>query len=90
MARTMRVFTHPACSGCGPVVKMCWELAQSDDQLELLTIALETKKGLAEAQRYTIRTIPTVIVFDGDVERHRLVGTPTRDELHNAVMEIVA
>ncbi len=86
MDRLVRVFTHPACQGCGEAVKMSWELSQAASGVQLRTVALETKAGLAEAQREGIKTIPTIIVSDGDSELHRFVGTPSRSELELAVL----
>ncbi len=85
MELLLRVFTHPACAGCGPVVKMCWELAEARDEIELKTVKLETKAGLAEAHRERIKTIPSVILSRGEEELARLVGTPTRESLEQAI-----
>ena len=86
MDRLVRVFTHPACQGCGEAVKMSWELSQATSGVQLRTVALETKAGLAEAQREGIKTIPTIIVSQGDREMHRFVGSPSRSELELAVL----
>ncbi len=89
MELLLRVFTHPACAGCGPVVKMCWELANAADEIELRTVKLETKEGLAEAQKERIKTIPSVILSRGGEELARLVGTPTRESLEQAIRGVV-
>ncbi len=85
MELLLRIFTHPACAGCGPVVKMCWELAEAADEVELKTVKLETKAGLADAHRERIKTIPSVIVSRGEEELARLVGTPTIESLEQAI-----
>ncbi len=85
MVLLLRVFTHPACAGCGSVVKMCWELADGADGIELRTVKLETKAGLAEAHMERIKTIPSVIVSSGGEELARLVGTPTKESLEEAI-----
>lgn len=90
MERTVRVFTHPACQGCGPVVKMCWEITANVPDVELRTIALETKAGLATAQLEKIRTIPTVTLMQGDTEIQRFIGSPGRAELEEAITALAA
>ncbi len=85
MELLLRVFTHPSCASCGPVVKMCWELAEAMDEIELRTVKMETKAGLAEAHKERIKTIPSVILSRGDEELARLVGTPTKESLEQAI-----
>ncbi len=79
--RELRVFTHPACSGCGAAVRLVWELAGARPDLALRTVSLDSKEGLDEAHASLVRTIPTVILSDGGVERARWVGTPARAAL---------
>ncbi len=86
MARLVRIFTHPACAGCGPVVKMAWDIATPELEIDLRTVALETKEGLAEAQQEHIKTIPTLIVSVDGVEITRLVGTPTSEKMAEALI----
>ncbi len=85
----LRVFTHPACAGCGLVVKLCWELSEAADEIVLRTVKLETKDGLAEAHRERIKTNPSVIVSRGGEELARLAGTPTRESLEQAIRGVV-
>ena len=85
MALLLRVFTHPACSGCGAAVKMAWEATKDAEGIEMRTVALETKQGLAEAHREHIRTIPSMIITDGEQELRRFVGTPAPEELLDAL-----
>ncbi len=79
--RLLRVFTHPACSGCGPAVRLVWELAGTRKDLALRTVSLDNKEGLDEAHAAEVRTIPTVILTDGGVELARWVGMPARSAL---------
>lgn len=85
MALLLRVFTHPACSGCGAAVKMAWEATKDAEDIEMRTVALETKAGLAEAQKEHILTIPSIIISEGKQELHRFVGTPAPEELLHAI-----
>ncbi len=72
----MRVFTHPACSGCSAAVRRAWELNQAQPEIELRTVSSVEKAGLAEAQREGIKTIPTIIFSSPAGEQRRFVGTP--------------
>jgi len=86
----VRVFTHPACGGCGAAVKQAWEVARGSAAVEVRTVSLENKEGLAEARREGVRTIPTVILATVDEELERWVGTPPPGALAVAVGESAA
>ncbi len=78
----IRVFTHPACSGCGNAVRIAWDFFQDNNQeFEIRTVKLENKKGLEEAHAEKIKTIPTIILTNGDTELERIVGSPKKDQI---------
>lgn len=82
MSFLLRVFTHPACSNCGPVVRKMWEIYEDQNQSFVLkTVKLENKEGLDEAHREKIKTIPTVILSNAGKEVYRIVGTPQKENL---------
>jgi predicted DsbA family dithiol-disulfide isomerase len=85
---TLRVFTHPACSECGPAVEMAWKLSETHDDLKLETVKLENKKGLLKAQSVGIKTIPTLIFYKGQEEIKRFVGLPEKVQLENSYQEL--
>jgi len=72
----LRVFTHPACSGCGEAVRQAWKVAEDLPELVLRTVSLEQKDGLAEARGERVTTIPTAILTRDGRELRRWVGTP--------------
>ena len=76
----LTVFTHPACSGCGPAVEMGWEFAGEMEGIELKTVRLENREGLKKAKIHSIKTIPTMIISSGGKEFERVVGLPKREE----------
>jgi predicted DsbA family dithiol-disulfide isomerase len=84
----LRVFTHPACSECGPAVEMAWKLSETHDDLKLETVKLENKKGLLKAQSVGIKTIPTLIFYEGQEELKRFVGLPEKVQLENTYQEL--
>jgi pantothenate kinase len=78
----IRVFTHPACTGCGNAVRLAWDFyQQNQDEFEIRTVKLENKEGLAEAHREKIKTIPTIILTINDAELERIVGSPEKNQL---------
>lgn len=85
---TLRIFTHPACAGCGPAVEMGWKLSESYDDLDLETVKLENKKGLANAHDVGIKTIPTLIFYQGGEEKKRIVGLPEPTQLEKDFLEL--
>lgn len=85
---TLRIFTHPACSGCGSAVEMGWKLSQEYDDLDLETVKLENKKGLAQAHEVGIKTIPTLIYYMQGEEKARLVGLPEESKLKEVFLEL--
>ncbi|MDH4224316.1 MAG: thioredoxin family protein [Deltaproteobacteria bacterium] len=86
----LRLFTHPACAGCGPVVKSAWELHEAfKGRFELKTISLETKPGLDEAFAQGIKTIPTILLFVEGVEVERIIGAPAAGQLEQTLQKIL-
>jgi len=82
MPLLLRVFTHPACSNCGAVVRMMWEIYEERKQMfDFKTVKLENKEGLKEAHAEKIKTIPTVILSDNGKEVFRIVGTPKKQHV---------
>ncbi len=72
----LRVFTHPACSGCGEAVRQAWKVAEQSPELALRTVSLEQKEGLAEARGEHVTTIPTAILTRDGRELQRWIGAP--------------
>ncbi len=90
MIAEMRVFTHPACAGCGPVVAQAWQLAEGHPgRVSLRTVSLEQEAGLKEAFASDVRTIPTIVIAVDGRERQRFVGAPQPDDLRAAVERIL-
>lgn len=86
-ALIVRVFTHPACGGCGAAVKAAWELHEHHGEVTLRTVSLESKDGLDEAHAEGITTIPTTILSRGPHELARWVGAITPAALETAFTE---
>lgn len=85
----LRVFTHPACSGCTSAVDEAWRLTQQHPEVDLRTVSLANKEGLAEARTEKVTVIPTLILSWGAEESKRWEGSPAAGEL-DASIEAVA
>lgn len=72
----LRVFTHPACSGCTNAVRLAWKAAEEHADVELRTVRLENQEGLDEAYAEGVKTIPTIILETATEELERWVGSP--------------
>ena len=83
----LRVFTHPACSGCPEAVREAWAFTEDRPGIELRTVTLAEKEGLAEARRARVTTIPALILERGDDELARWEGMPALSDLETAVKE---
>ncbi|MCP4202010.1 MAG: hypothetical protein GY769_08760 [bacterium] len=81
----LTVFTHPACSGCPEAVREAWAFTEDRSDLELRTVTLAEKDGLAEARRAKVTIIPALILSRGDEELERWLGTPAVVDLKAAV-----
>jgi len=86
----LRVFTHPACSGCTRAVQKAWELTEAHPEVALKTVSLTSKEGLDAAQEEGVKTIPTLILSDGERELQRWVGMPEEGSVDAAVEAVVA
>lgn len=86
----IRVFTHPACSGCGNAVRLAWDFHKNNSEsFELRTVKLENKEGLAEAHKEKIKTIPTIILTKNETELERIVGSPDKDQIEKFIKYLV-
>ena len=57
-------------------MRQAWKVAEDRPDLDLRTVSLEQKEGLAEARSERITTIPTAILSRDGRELGRWVGTP--------------
>ncbi|MFQ5341931.1 MAG: thioredoxin family protein [Anaerolineae bacterium] len=77
---TIRVFTHPVCTGCSTAIRMAQKLSDQRDDVEMQVISLASARGREEAKAEGVLSVPTVFVGPT-----RFVGVPPWDELLAAV-----
>ncbi len=85
----LKIFTHPACSGCGDAVKPGWDLTQHYPDLRLETCTLQTKEGLEEANKQGVKLIPTSIFYKDLTECERFVGQTTYEKLEETYLGLI-
>jgi predicted DsbA family dithiol-disulfide isomerase len=67
---------------------MAWNLSEAQENLILETVKLENKEGLAKAQEVGIKTIPTLIFYEGEEELKRVIGLPKAAQLEKDFLEL--
>lgn len=79
-AVTLVEFTSEFCGPCRTTAAILDDISAADPRI--CFVQLDVAERLELAEEFGIRRTPTVLVADAaGVVRHRLVGTPRRDEL---------
>jgi thioredoxin 2 len=68
---------------CGPCLAMAPQLAKAAQALkgEVLVAKFNSDESLALAQRYQLKSVPTLVLFDGGRERRRHSGSLQADDI---------
>lgn len=70
-------FSSPNCGPCGPQKQILGELDNQRDDVTIVTVDVE--KSPSAAQRYGVRTLPTVMLIrDGDLRETGIGLTPLK------------
>ena len=77
---TIRVFTHPVCTGCSTAIRMAQKLSDQRNDVEMQVISLASARGREAARAEGILSVPTVFVGST-----RFVGVPRWDEMVEAL-----
>lgn len=77
---TIKMFTHPVCTGCSTTILLLQEMVEENSELTLQFFSLASDRGRKEAKALQVLSVPTV--FIGDT---RFVGTPDRNDLEIAI-----
>ncbi len=86
MVATIEVFTSPTCPHCPSAVKLAKELAKEMDDVKVIESSTATSQGQKRAQKYSIMTVPTVLVSGpSHPQKIGLQGTPPKSSLIKAV-----
>ncbi len=78
--KKMKVLRFTA-SWCQPCKMLAKTLEDVDTQVPIEVIDIDNNQELSA--HYGIRSVPTLIMLDGDIEVKRFVGLKTKDELIN-------
>ena len=61
----VRVFTHPACSGCGPVVQAAWKLREAHPEVELRTVQSNSEGALIDTIQQALTWANAILINPG-------------------------
>ena len=75
MKKVLR-FTAPWCQPCKTLAKMLTEI---NSPIPIEVVDIEEKPDLAA--QYKIRSVPTMVITENDVELSRLTGTQQKDKI---------
>ncbi len=80
------LFTHPTCVGCSEAIRRMTAFAGDHQELQFRITSLAGTEGQALADRWNVKSVPTII-FNDDPQM-RIVGVPkaeTLDALYQAI-----
>jgi len=72
-------FSAPWCGPCR-AFKPVMESLQS----EMSVTFIDVDSSPQTAQKYNVRSVPTVLIIKNGVEKHRLIGAKSKDEIISA------
>ena len=76
------LFSASWCPTCQPVKKLLQEQATAVLQdINLVIVDMDVSPALAS--KYSIRSIPTMILFDGEAELKRKTGSCSKEQLED-------
>ncbi len=89
----IEVFTGPRCPHCPHAVKATKKLLKDNPRLrervKWVEVSTGTKKGSRRAQRYGIRSVPTIILTNKEGDKGGIRGTPSQRKYLEYVYEML-
>ncbi|HHQ45120.1 MAG TPA: hypothetical protein ENN13_03180 [Candidatus Altiarchaeales archaeon] len=89
----IEVFTSPTCPHCPGAVRATKKLLEDHPELtdcvKWREMNTGTPEGRRNAQKYEIRTVPTIILTNSSNEKGGINGTPTQEKYLNIVYEML-
>lgn len=71
------------CGPCKALAPTLQTFAEQNDDIKVAKVNIEDAPALA--QRFSVRSIPTLILVEAGIEARRLVGAPTRAVLEDFI-----
>ena len=72
-------FSAPWCGPCRAFKPLMESL-----QIEMSITFIDVDSSPQTAQQYNVRSVPTTIVLENGVEKRRLIGAKSKDEIRSA------
>ena len=89
----IEIFTSPNCPHCPHAVKATKDLLKEDkqlkDRIKWVEVNTMTSKGRKRAQRYGIRSIPTIVLTNKMGVKGGIAGTPSQRKYLEVVYEML-
>jgi predicted DsbA family dithiol-disulfide isomerase len=89
----IEVFTGPRCPNCPHAVKATKKLLKDNPKLrervKWVEVSTGTRRGQKRAQRYGIRSVPTIILTNKNGEKRGVRGTPSQDRYLDYVYQML-
>ena len=76
-------FNADWCGPCKMIKPMIEEIAESDDEIKVVSINIDDEDELSE--KYNVSSIPCLIIFDKGKEIKRNVGLISKDEIESLI-----
>jgi len=70
-------------SWCGPCKSMAMNLESADLGLPIEVVDIDTHPEVAA--EYGVRSVPTLVLLDGNIQMNRIIGTKTVNQLQEWV-----
>lgn len=81
--KTIYYFTADWCQPCKKVRPIVEELNREQTGAGFQIIDVDDNAGLV--QTFAVRSVPTFILFDNGIEKNRIIGAKTREELEDFI-----
>ena len=76
-------FNADWCGPCKMIKPMIEEIAESDDEIKVVSINIDDEDELSE--KYNVSSIPCLIIFDKGKEIKRNVGLISKDDIEGLI-----
>jgi thioredoxin 1 len=81
--KTVYYFTADWCQPCKKTRPIVEEINREQTTAGFQIIDVDDNKDLVE--RFSIRSVPTFVLFENGIEKNRIVGSQNREDLENFI-----
>jgi thioredoxin 1 len=81
--KTVYYFTADWCQPCKKTRPIVEEINREQTTAGFQIIDVDDNKDLVE--RFSIRSVPTFVLFENGIEKNRIIGSQNREDLENFI-----